>query len=171
MRVGRGFDSPPLGPVSLGKSFSYFGTLTPSPIFPKIIAASPIFQKYATILGFLTNKTLGTFDLRLFTTCNCFCLESLWGEQICQVIWWWVRVWRCPRLKPHGCSLLGSAWEPDMSCTICAVFNCPVPVGSMTWEFLSTPPLCSPVSLIFCIWFHRNRTPDSPTLQIFTACL
>ena len=36
---------PPLGPVSLGKSFSYFGTLTPSPIFPKNIAASPIFQK------------------------------------------------------------------------------------------------------------------------------
>ncbi len=65
-----------------------------------------------------------------------------------------------PRLKPHGCSLLGPAWEPDMSCTICAVFSCQVTVGSMTWEFLSTPPLCSPVSLIFCIWFHRNRTPD-----------
>ncbi len=83
VRVGRGFDSPPLGPVSLGKSFSYFGTLTPSPIFPKIIAASSNFQKYATILGFLANTTLRTFHLRLFTTCNCFCLGSLWGEQIC----------------------------------------------------------------------------------------
>jgi hypothetical protein len=113
-------------------------------------------------LGFLTNTTLGTFDLRLFTTCNCFCLESLWGEQICQVIWWWVRVWRCPRLKPHGCSLLGPAWESDMSCTICAVFNCQVPVGSMTWEFLSTPPLCSPSPWFFAYGSTEIEHPIPP---------